>query len=134
MTIKKIRVILFGCLVFGLIGACSQVEETASVATDHAIHSEEHTTVVPTALLTLDVKGMSCEMGCGASIRKELLSTKAVDRVKFDFKMGREVNVAEVFYNDSQISAEEITQLVEHINDQQFSVQPISNTPLSAID
>lgn len=118
---KKILLYSFGILI---VGACSQekpvaVDEKTPPATTQEM---EKPVVVPTKMLTMEIEGMSCEMGCGAAIRKELLATDAVERVKFDFKMGRDVNTAEISYDASKISEEKISAIVSEINDKQFKV------------
>lgn len=79
-------------------------------------------TVVPNKLLSLEISGMTCEMGCGSEIRKKLIATGAVERVKFDFKMGREVNKAEISFDNTKISEDKIAEIVSLMNDNQFSV------------
>lgn len=115
---KKVFLVVFGALIFG---ACSESKPTIS-ETVEVKSEEEKPAVVSNKKLTLDIEGMSCEMGCGGAIRKELFATNAVERVKFDFKMGRDVNTAEIFYDATKIQDKEISKIISEINDQQFKV------------
>lgn len=118
---KKVIIAFTGVLV---LSGCSQPEGPAvEKATPSPVHQEgAKSAVTPTKLLTMEIGGMSCEMGCGAAIRKELLATDAVERVKFDFKMGRDLNTAEISYDASKISEDKITAIVSRINDKQFTI------------
>jgi hypothetical protein len=51
-----------------------------------------------------------------------LYTTNAVDEVKFDFKMGRDVNKAEIYFDDSKVSEKEISTLISELNDKQFTI------------
>lgn len=115
---KKVFFVIVGTFV--LVG-CSQsdpvISESSVIETE-----EEKPVVVPTKKLTMEIGGMSCEMGCGAAIRKELYATGAVENVSFDFKMGRDLNTADIFYDGTKISNEKITTIISSINNQQFSI------------
>lgn len=115
---KKVFFVIVGTLV---LGGCSQTE-AVNVESAIVVNEEEKPVVIPTKKLTMEIGGMSCEMGCGAAIRKELFATGAVESVKFDFKMGRDVNTADIFYDGTKISDEKITTIISSINNQQFSV------------
>ncbi len=115
---QKVFLVVIGAVIFG---GCSQSKPKV-VETIEVTAEEEKPAVVSNKKLTLDIEGMSCEMGCGGAIRKELFATNGVERVKFDFKMGRDVNTAEIFYDDSKIQNKEISKIISEINDQQFKV------------
>jgi copper chaperone CopZ len=114
---KKIFFILIG---ISVLGACSQSESAVEPVVIN--QKEEKLVVAPTKKLTLEIGGMSCEMGCGAAIRKKLFATGAVESVHFDFKMGRDLNTADILYDDTKISNEKITAIISSMNDKQFSV------------
>lgn len=115
---KKVFFVIVGTLV---LGGCSQSEPVITESST-VINEEEKPVVVPTKKLTMEIGGMSCEMGCGAAIRKELFATGSVESVNFDFKMGRDINTADIFYDGTKISDEKITTIISSINNQQFSV------------
>jgi copper chaperone CopZ len=78
------------------------------------------------ALFTVNVEGMSCEMGCGGSIRKELKATGAVDRVEFDFVEGRKVQTAKISFDDKKITDTKMLSILSMMNEKQFKVQKVS--------
>lgn len=104
-----------------LFGACSGEPEKIHLRTEKGPRKEV-SNVEANSLLTMDVQGMSCEMGCSGSIRKELKSTGAVARVKFDFVEDADVQKAYVSFDSSKITAEEMINLVEKMDDNKFSV------------
>ena len=68
------------------------------------IRKESHTVskpnkVVSNKIVAMEIEGMTCVMGCGASIRKELYTTEAVSSVEFDFKEGRKIKRKQLFLN-----------------------------------
>jgi copper chaperone CopZ len=72
--------------------------------------------------LTVEIKGMMCEMGCGGSIRKELKSTGAVARVQFDFEEERAFNTSVISYDSTRISAADLIKRIQKMNDKQFVI------------
>lgn len=82
-------------------------------------------------MLSMEIKGMSCVMGCGASIRKELLSTKAVCSVEFDFKDNREYNTAKIAFDKDKITTDELIKLISNIDDKKFTVGKTSSKEYS---
>lgn len=117
MRIISFSVVL-SFLVLSIYG-CSKTSEAADLQVKP---KSEAVTVVPNKLLSLEISGMTCEMGCGSEIRKALISTGAVERVKFDFKMGRDVNKAEISFDNTKISEDKIAEIVSEMNNKQFSV------------
>ncbi|MCO5260261.1 MAG: hypothetical protein M9916_08975 [Crocinitomicaceae bacterium] len=116
-TIHKIILVGFSAV---LLGGCS------SSTTNQVENSEqsvsEKIAVIPNKMLSVEIEGMTCEMGCGSEIRKELTATGAVERVKFDFKMGRDVNTAFISFDDSKISKQKIEEIIATMNKKQFTV------------
>lgn len=100
------------------------VEQTAAT-------SFEKPDVDPTNLLTIQIGGMSCEMGCGGAIRKELYATNGVDEVKYDFKMGRDFNEAIISFDQSKIDDTEIIEIIQAINKNQFTVKDATVSEIS---
>ena len=68
------------------------------------------------------VSGMVCKMGCGATIRKELINLKGVSRVAVDYEEDREEQIISIFYNSSFHDEKEIYAELEKINKGQFTV------------
>lgn len=115
---------LFYILLAGTIfTACSNEEmvetkETPKVATK--------VVVTPNQVMTMEIDGMVCKMGCGGSIRKGLKGTNGVATVEFDFEEERKTNVAKISYDKSLVSGEELVNVVSKLNDGQFLVGAVS--------
>ena len=78
--------------------------------------------------LALSVQGMVCKMGCGGSIRKELLATNAVEKVDVDFVEDNESQLITVYYNNSRSSKDKLLKVINEMNDKQFTAQAISES------
>ena len=78
-------------------------------------------------ILSIDIEGMTCVMGCGASIRKELFSTNAVSSVEFDFKEGRKSNTAKIAFDKDKITVDKIVELLSKLNEKQFKIGATSS-------
>ena len=106
---------------FLVLSACSSEPNVVLLRTE-----KKHTAVKPVVLanrlLTLEVEGMTCEMGCGGSIRKELKATGGVERVEFDFVEGKKIQTAKISFDKDKISADEMVAIVTKMNDKQFKV------------
>ena len=95
------------------------------------IRKESHTVskpnkVVSNKLVAMEIEGMTCVMGCGASIRKELYTTNAVSSVEFDFKENRKINTAKIAFDSAKISIDEMVSIISKMNEKQFSLGKIS--------
>ncbi len=91
------------------------------------LRKESHKEIKPNSvkanrILTIEIEGMTCVLGCGASIRKELFSTNSVNSVEFDFKEGREVNTANIAFDKDKITVDEMIKLITTMNEKQFKV------------
>ncbi len=73
-------------------------------------------------LLTLEISGMTCVMGCGGAIRSALTETGGVASCEFDFKEGRKTNIAKISYDSQKISVEDIRRMLSELNDKQFTL------------
>jgi mercuric ion binding protein len=116
---KTLAILTSGILV---ITACSHEPKEVLLRTEKGAGVKETAKVTPTAMMTIDVEGMTCEMGCGGSIRKELKGTGGVSRVKFDFEEGRKVQKAYIYFDETVIRPEEIKTILTSMNDKQFTV------------
>ncbi len=94
----------------------------------------EHVTVTNTKqviadkMVEMEISGMSCEMGCGGSIRKALKETGGVHRVQYDFVEGRTKQTAKISFDSKLVNVDQMVKLIEELNDQQFSVGKTSST------
>ena len=115
----------------GLFTACS-TENTTEVAAENT-PEKEIVAVVPNKLLTMEVDGMVCQMGCGGSIRKALLETGGVSQCEFDFEEDRQTNIAKISFNKDLVSADKLVDVVTTINDKQFTVGTVKTISLEDI-
>ena len=76
---------------------------------------------------------MTCVMGCGASIRKELFATNAVCSVEFDFEKGRKSNTAKIAFDKDKITVDKIVELVSKMNEKQFKVGKTSSKEFTCL-
>ena len=120
-----IKSALIGLLVITLFG-CS---EDAEVKTDmgKVESNTKEVKVNANRLLTMEIDGMVCQMGCGGSIRKELKATGAVSGVEFDFEDDRETNIAKISFDKNSITVDELIKVVSEINDGQFKIGKTSS-------
>lgn len=102
--------------------ACTNQPHKTHLRTEKGPREEVKNTVVANQQMSVEIQGMTCEMGCGSSIRTALKETKAVERVSYDFVEGAKVQKATVLFDDTKVSAEELVNIIEKLNDQQFSV------------
>jgi Cu+-exporting ATPase len=83
--------------------------------------------VVPNATSTLDVEGMTCEMGCKAAIEKHLSKTTGVAACNVDFENA----IAIVEYDNNVISEEQIIAEIGSIANEAYSAKPHLEEPLT---
>ncbi len=84
--------------------------------------------VTANSKLSMEIEGMVCEKGCGASIRKALKATDGVASCTFDFEEDRKTNVAVVAFDKDKVTADKIIEIVTSINEKQFSVSGSSSS------
>jgi copper chaperone CopZ len=65
----------------------------------------------------LEIKGMMCEVGCVAKVKKELLEQKGVSNVTVNFNSDREVDFATIEYDPKIESVESLASVVTNIAD-----------------
>ncbi len=114
---QSISIIFLLSLIFA---SCSGSETTTIVTSDN--QEFEVPVVVGNRLLTLEIEGMTCVMGCGGLIRSELAETKAIESCEFDFENGRKRNVAKIAFDKDKITVDEIISIVANLNEGQFAV------------
>lgn len=91
---------------------------------------ETKKSVLANKVLTLELDGMVCEKGCGSSIRKELKATGGVTECAFDFAEERKINTAIIQFNKDEITADEIVNIINTMNEKQFHVLSSSTSNL----
>ena len=65
----------------------------------------------------LEIKGMMCEVGCVAKVKKELLEKKGVSNVTVNFESDREIDFATIEYDPKIETIESLTSAVANIAD-----------------
>lgn len=78
-------------------------------------------------IATFEIEGMVCEMGCGASLRKGLYTTYAVDEVKVEYEEQRKENLIHVYYQGGKTNPESMQSIIEGLNEGQFTAKLIED-------
>jgi copper chaperone CopZ len=65
----------------------------------------------------LEIKGMMCEVGCVAKVKKELLEQKGVSNVTVNFDIDREIDFATIEYDPKIETVESLASVVTNIAD-----------------
>lgn len=94
---------------------------------------EEKIAVNANRVLTMEVEGMVCKMGCGGSIRKGLKGTNGVSDVKFDFEEERAIDIATISFDKNIVTLDEMIKIVSEMNDGQFKVGETSSKDLHEV-
>ncbi|MES2798691.1 MAG: heavy metal-associated domain-containing protein [Bacteroidota bacterium] len=103
--------------------ACTSKPEKIHLRTEKGPRTEHsEVNVAANSTVKMEIQGMTCEMGCGGTIRTALKGTEAVARVQYDFKEGAKVQTATISFDNTKISPEKMINIVEKLNDNQFSV------------
>lgn len=105
--------------------ACSSNPEVVHLRTEKA-KKKEVVKVDPNKTMTADVVGMTCEMGCGGSIRTKLKATGAVSRVQFDFVEGRKEQGMTVYFDEAKITQKQMIDILQTMNEQQFTLANVA--------
>jgi copper chaperone CopZ len=116
---KKLSILFSGVLI---LSACSSEPKEVLLRTEKGSTDEKKVPVHATAVLTMEVEGMTCEMGCGGSIRKELKATGGVERVKFDFVEGAEKQKTYVYFDEAKVSEKDLKKIIMTMNENQFTI------------
>ncbi len=118
---KKIVFVLTAGVLFS---SCSSEQKTEN--SEKAKVETAKVVVNPNQMLTMEIDGMVCQMGCGGSIRKGLKGTNGVASVEFDYEDERKTNIAKIAYDKSIVSSEELIKVVSNLNEGQFLVGTVS--------
>jgi hypothetical protein len=82
---------------------------------------------------SFEIEGMVCEMGCGASLRKGLYTTDAVDEVKVEYKEERKQNLIHVYYSSSKTNPKDMLKIIEGLNEGQFAAKIVDDKLVPAV-
>jgi mercuric ion binding protein len=126
----KLIALLF---IIGLTFGCQQSSNETNQPTEKEEKtSSEKVKVTPNKMLLMEVDGMSCVMGCGSSIRKELYATNGVSEVEFDFEDGRETQIAKIKFNSDKVTPEQMVKIVNTMNEKQFTVGKVTEEDIES--
>src|SRR5574343_258 len=122
------------------LAACSSEPTTVLLKTEKGKKEVSKEEVVPDRMATIEISGMTCEAGCGGTIRKELKATGGVSRVQYDFVEGRDVQTAKVSFDKDKVTLYQMIKIITTINEKQFTVgktiseeiNDVSSTPTEA--
>lgn len=83
----------------------------------------DNTIVNSNASVILSIEGMTCEMGCGSVIRKNLYNSGGVSQCSFDFKNNRVSNSMEVFFDSTLTQENAIIEVINAIEEGDFKAK-----------
>jgi periplasmic mercuric ion binding protein len=116
---KKIIYFLISLVVL----SCNSESKKEITRKEHVKTQQDNSSKVnPNKQLTIEIDGMSCVMGCGSSIRKELYATKGVSEVEFDFEEERTTNIAKIKFDKDLVTVDEMVRILNTMNENQFKV------------
>ena len=102
--------------------SCNESSEKVHIKTVKGQRNKnEDKKVIANTQLNLEISGMSCEKGCGGTIRKALKQTGGVDRVSYDFVEGRETQIAKISLDSNKVDLEKVKKVISALNENQFT-------------
>jgi copper chaperone CopZ len=116
---------------FLIFSGCQGNKEDVVIRKKHVNTQRKEIKIEANQKLTVQIEGMTCKMGCGGTIRKSLRKTGNVGRVRFDFQEGRKVQTATIYIDSTKITAQGVKDIIESLNDKQFSINEIRTEPFS---
>jgi hypothetical protein len=102
----KSTLIIFSVGIVTLLSSCNNASEKKILKTEKAFEEKEEIAVIPNNTLSVEISGMTCEHGCGGSIRS------ALKEIKFD---------------DKKISQDELIAVIEKIHDGQYKTGKVTS-------
>ena len=112
-----------------IIYSCNHKEDVVILKSQKLSETQKDTKPkkeTPNTVLELDIEGMTCELGCGGSIRVGVKELGGIHRVRFDFKEGQKKQRAFVSYDSKKVNKNQIIEEIEKLNDGQFIAEEIS--------
>lgn len=105
--------------------ACSHAPEAEVKTTTHEVAISEGT---PVTFADLTINGMTCEMGCGGTIKSALTHLTGVTATEIKFFEGDTLDHAIVTYDPAKVTDAELVKTVQALNDGQYKVQAVDIT------
>jgi len=124
--VKKLSFFALSALLFA---SCKDTSKDGNIETPAEGAVTDTTQVKETAAANLEtttfkIDGMTCPMGCAATIEKKLANLEGVDKAKVDF----ESKTATVSFDASKQTPEKLVETVEHIADGAYKVSDVKNS------
>jgi len=105
-----------------LLYSCNQNATSNAVQKKPKANTEQQKEVHANHVVFATVEGMVCKMGCGGAIRKGLTEMDGISSVEIEYEDDRSTQLVKVQYDNNEINGKLISDKIEEINDQQFSV------------
>jgi len=105
-----------------LLYSCNQNATSNAVQKKPQVNTEQQKEVHANHVALVTVEGMVCKMGCGGAIRKGLTEMDGISSVEIEYEDDRSTQLVKVQYDNNEINGKLISDKIEEINDQQFSV------------
>ncbi|KGO89768.1 heavy-metal-associated domain-containing protein [Flavobacterium suncheonense] len=93
--------------------SCKKEEKTTETAATEAPAPKKEIAATDLQTATFEIEGMTCAMGCAATIEKKLAETEGVQEAKVDF----DTKTATVSFDKTVNNQESLTKIVEGIAD-----------------
>ena len=124
--IKKLSFFALAALLFA---SCKDTSKDGNLETPAEGTVTDTTHVKETAAANLEtttfkIDGMTCPMGCAATIEKKLANLDGVTKAKVDF----EAKTATVSFDAAKQTPEKLVETVEHIADGAYKVSDVKNS------
>ncbi len=104
-----------------LLASCNESSEKVHIRTVKGKTNKKlEQNIVSNTKLSIEISGMSCEKGCGGTIRKALKQTGGVDRVSYDFVEGRDIQIANITLDSNKVDLKKIKNIISDLNENQF--------------
>ena len=112
------------CALIVSVASCDNKKEAANTETS----VQEVAVVEPNAETTLDIEGMTCEVGCKGAIEKHMHNTAGVASCNIDFDKA----IAVIEYDNNVISEDEIIAEIGTVADHAYTAKPhVAEQPLA---
>lgn len=123
------KFVVFSVGMIALISSCTET----TVDQGKTEVTEVQKVVIPNKLLTVEIDGMVCQMGCGSAIRKALLETGGVSSCEFDFEEERKTNISKISFDKNAVSADKLVKIISELNEGQFTTGQVKTVTLTDV-
>jgi len=126
---NQMKVLSYFLFSLTFVYSCNQKDDVVILKRQKLSETQKDTKLkkeTPNTVLEVDIEGMTCELGCGGSIRVGVKELGGIHRVRFDFKEGQKKQRAYVSYDSKKVNKNQIIEEIEKLNDGQFIAEEIS--------